>query len=405
MLSEMHISHHKRPFVPIFILICGLMAFVALSACSGEQRTASAAGPGGATGERAAAPVVVSMVEQRNIPVQLTAIGNVEAYQTVQVRSQVNGQIASVNFKEGQDVRKGQLLFSLDKGPFEADLERAIGQLKKDQAQAQNSQVQAARYTELEKQGVIAKQVADQQRAQAQADASAVYADEATVKAARIQLQYSDIRAPINARAGALQINLGNLVKANDTPFLVQLNQIAPIYVTFSIPETQLDEVRHFAAGHLKVLAYPKGQRTNPSEGMLTFIDNAVDPQTGTVKLKATFTNKERRLWPGEFVDAVLNLSTVKNAVVVASSAIQSGQQGQYLYVVTPQNTAESRVVATSGTFQNLTIVTKGLTPGERVVVQGQLRVAPNGKVMVQSTVAPDAAPGSGQATPTGGGQ
>src|SRR5437868_15167380 len=322
MLSEMHISHHKRRFVPIFILICGLMAFVALSACSGEQRTASAAGPGGATGERAAAPVVVSAVEQRNIPVQLTAIGNVEAYQTVQVRSQVNGQIAKVNFKEGQDVHRGQLLFSLDKGPFEADMERAIGQLKKDQAKAQNSQVQAARYTELEKQGVLAKQVADQQRAQAQADASAVYADEAAVKAARIQLQYTEIRAPIDARAGALQINLGNLVKANDTPFLVQLNEIGPIYVTFTVPEASLSQVRQYISHNLPVRAFPKGQSSDAAIGQLTFIDNGVDPTTGTVKLKGTFQNRDRKLWPGEFVDVNLNLTTENDAIIVATKAV-----------------------------------------------------------------------------------
>jgi membrane fusion protein, multidrug efflux system len=238
-------------------------------------------------------------------------------------------------------------------------------------------------------------------RSQAKADASAVYADKAAVDAARVQLQYTDITAPIDARTGAVMINLGNLVKANDTPFLVQLNQITPIYVTFSIPEDQLSEVRHYSVAQLNVLACPKGQSSNPSDGRLTFIDNGVDTQTGTIKLKATFANKDRRLWPGEFVDVALNLSTRKNAILVPTKAIQTGQQGEYVYVVNPQNIAESRVLKTVGTYQNYTVVGKGLNAGEQVVVNGQLRVAPNAKVAVQNA-------GSGSApanAPPGGGQ
>jgi len=201
-------------------------------------------------------------------------------------------------------------------------------------------------------------------------------------------------------------MNVGNLVKANDTPFLVQLNQVTPIYATFSIPENQLDAVRKFAAGNLKVLAFPKGQNTNPAEGKLTFIDNGVDMQTGTVKLKATFANKDRRLWPGQYVDVVLNLSTRKQAVLVPTKAIQTGQQGQYVYVVTPQSTAESRNVETSGTYQNSTVIAGGVSAGEKVVVDGQLRVAPNAKVLVQSTVPTNPPGGSENATakPVAGG-
>jgi multidrug efflux system membrane fusion protein len=355
---------------------------------------------------RPAAPVVVAVAEQRDVPVQLSAIGNVESYQTVQIRSQVNGQIQSIFFKEGQDVHKGQLLFQLDKKPFQADLEKAQGMLQHDEAQAANSRLQAERYNVLEMQGVASKEQADQVRAQAKADASAVYADRAAVDAAKVQLQYTDIKAPIDARTGALLMNVGNLVKANDTPFLVQLNQVTPIYATFSIPENQLDAVRKFAAGNLKVLAFPKGQNTNPAEGKLTFIDNGVDMQTGTVKLKATFANKDRRLWPGQYVDVVLNLSTRKQAVLVPTKAIQTGQQGQYVYVVTPQSTAESRNVETSGTYQNSTVIAGGVSAGEKVVVDGQLRVAPNAKVLVQSTV-PTTPPGGSEnatAKPIAGG-
>jgi len=290
-----------------------------------------------------------------------------------------------VHFKQGDDVRQGQLLFSLDKRPFEADLERAVGQLRKDEAQAKNSAAQVSRYDALEKQGIISHEQADQFRTQAQADASAVYADKAAVDAARVQLNYTDIKAPITARTGSLMINAGNLVKANDTPFLVQLNQITPIYVTFSVPETNLDAVRQYAAKHLKVFAYPKGENTNPAEGYLTFIDNGVDPQTGTVKLKATFTNQDRRLWPGRFADVVLNLSMQKNATVIPTKAVLIGQQGPYVYVVTPDNTAEPRNVVTTGTYQGLTLVSKGVNPGEKVVVDGQLRVVPNAKVAIQN--------------------
>jgi membrane fusion protein, multidrug efflux system len=382
----------------LILLLCG---------CANKQ-TAQAAAPGGG---RPPAPVVVSTVEQRDVPVQITAIGNVEAYQTVQIRSQVNGQIQKIYFREGEDVRKGQILYTLDKRPFQAALEQAEGMLKRDEAQAANAKMEADRYTDLEGQGVISREQADLQRTQASSNSAAVYADKAAVDAAKVQLEYTDIYAPMDARTGALMINVGNLVKANDTPFLVQLNQITPIYVTFTVPEIRLAEVRQFVAKGLKVLAYPKSQPGNPAEGQLTFIDNGVDPQTGTVKLKATFQNKDKRLWPGEFVNVVLNLSTVKNAMTVPTKAIQSGQQGDYVYVVTKEGTADPRQVTSVGTYQNLTLVKGGLNSGETVIVDGQLRVAPNGKVIVQSSVPPSAVVGSGinssdTATgTTGGGQ
>lgn len=381
------------------LLLAALLLLIAfLAACS--KKDVQAAGPGGQSATRPAAPVVVATVEQRDVPVQVRAIGNVEAYQTVQIRSMVNGQIDKVFFKEGQDVRQGQLLFQLDKRPFEADLEKAIGTLRHDEATATQSELQAKRYSELEQQGVISKEQADQFRAQAKADASAVYADKAAVDAARVQLAYTDITAPIDARTGAVMIHKGNLVKANDTPYLVQLNQVAPIYVTFSIPETDLAEVRKFAASkELKVFATPKGQNSTPAQGDLTFIDNGVDTTTGTVKLKATFTNKDRRLWPGEFADVTVNLSTHKNAVLVPTKAVQTGQQGDYVYVVTPQSTAESRNVQSAGTYQNMTIVTAGLQPGEKVITEGLIRVAPNSKVVVENSQQPP------KSNPAGSGQ
>jgi membrane fusion protein, multidrug efflux system len=362
-------------------------------------------GQNGAGSGRPPAPVVVASSEQRDIPIQVSAIGNVEAFQMVQIRSQVNGQVEQIRFKEGEDVRKGQLLVRLDRRPFQADLEKAVGQQKHDEAQAENSRLQADRYSALEKQGVVSHEQADQVRMQAKAEASAVDADKAAVDAARVQLQYADISAPMDARTGALLINVGNLVKANDTPFLVQLNQVSPIYVTFSVPESVLDQLRRYSSNRkLAVLVYPKGQTTNPAEGYLSFIDNGVDTTTGTVKLKATFANKDRRLWPGEFVDVVLQLSVQKNAIVVQTKAVQSGQQGDYVYVVTPQDTAESRAVKTSGTYQDLTVVSSGLKAGERVIVGGHLRVAPNAKVVIVQGTKAGTQPNAAAGTASGGG-
>jgi membrane fusion protein, multidrug efflux system len=371
-------NRHKQNWLAATLLLSIMMVFAV--GCGQNDGAQASAGP-------PPAPVVAGKVEQRDIPVQLTSIGNVESFQTVQIRSQVNGQIVGVHFKEGQDVTKGQLLFTLDKRPFQAALDQAIGNLKRDQAQAANAEVQAKRYAELQEQGVVAREQADQVIAQAKSNASVVAADEAAVEAARVQLQYTEIRSPIDGRAGALQINLGNLVKANDTPFLVQLNQITPIYVTFTVPEVSLSQVRQYVSQGLKVLAFPKGQNSDAADGQLTFIDNGVDPTTGTVKLKGTFQNKDRKLWPGEFVDVNLNLTTQKNAIIVPTKAVQTGQQGDYVYVIKSDGTAEPRNVTTAGTYKEVTLIGKGLSAGETVVVDGQLKVVPNGKVAVQSTV------------------
>jgi membrane fusion protein, multidrug efflux system len=403
------VNSERRTLKPIFVATSILLlSLFGLSGCTNKQVAASP--PTAPGGGRPPAPVIVSTVEQRDVPVQITAIGNVEAYQTVQIRSQINGQIETIHFKEGQDVRQGQLLYSLDKRPFQAALQQAQGNLKRDEAQAANAKLQADRYTELERQGVISHEQADLQRTEASSSSAAVYADQAAVDAAKVQLQYTSIFAPIEARAGALLVNVGNLVKANDTPFLVQLNQIMPIYVTFTVPEVHLAEVRQLAARELKVEAYAKGQAFNPAEGRLTFIDNGVDLQTATIKLKATFQNKDRRLWPGEFVDVVLTLSTLHGAITVPTKAVQSGQQGDYVYVVTKDGIATPHQVTAIGTYQNLTLVKTGLSPGDTVIVDGQLRVSPNAKVEVQSSLPPHAVVGNGinssdAATGTGGGR
>ena len=387
----------RFPVQAFLVAVMFVAALLPIGCSNIKSQTAAASG-------RPPAPVVVATSEQRDVPIQVNAIGNVEAYQTVQIRSQVNGQIDQILFKEGQDVRQGQLLVRLDKRPFQADLDKAIGQQKRDEAQAENSRLQADRYSALEKQGVVSREQADQVRTQAKADASVVEADRAAVEAARVQFQYTDIYSPLDARTGNLMMNRGNLIKANDTPYLVQLNQISPIYVTFTVPESVLGEVReHSLSRKLTVFAYPKEEHGKPAEGYLSFIDNGVDTSTGTVKLKATFENRDRRLWPGEFVDTVLQLSMRKNAIVVPTKAVQTGQQGEYVYVVTAQDTAESRPVKTAGTYQDLTVVSTGLKAGERVIVGGHLRVAPNAKVVVQSAASSALPDGSARSNSGGG--
>jgi multidrug efflux system membrane fusion protein len=270
----------------------------------------------------------------------------------------------------------------LDPRQPEADLKRAENNLLHDEAQAKNNRVQAERYASLLKEGVVAKQDYDQFLTTAQAADAGVAADKQAVESAKVQLQYTKIYAPIGGRTGDFLIDQGNVVKANDMPSLVTINQITPIFVNFSIPEQQLADVKKFsAAGSLRVQAIIAGDTAHPADGKLTFIDNSVDPTTGTIKLKGTFENKDRRLWPGQFVDVVLTLTSQPNSIVVPSQAIQTGQQGQYVFVVTPDMTADMRPVTVQRTNGNETIVASGLKPGEQVVTDGQLRLTKGVKV------------------------
>ncbi|HEY6274126.1 MAG TPA: efflux RND transporter periplasmic adaptor subunit [Terriglobales bacterium] len=330
-------------------------------------------------------PVTVSVAGTQAVPLEISAIGNAQAYRTVQVKSMVDGQIDKVLFRQGQDVRAGEMLFGLDKKPFQAALNEALGKLGQDEATANNSRAQAARAAELLKGGVMAVQDAQTIEAQAKSNTATVQADKAAVETARVNLGYTEIQAPISSRTGAILVNLGNLVKANDTTALTTLNQITPIYVTFNIPESNLRSVRAKAAGQLKVEAFPPNEQ-NPETGTLTFIDNTVDTTTGTIKLMATFPNLQKRLWPGEYLNVRLILGVDLHAVVVPSAAVQSGQDGKYVYVVQPDETAIARPVNTSRSYGQLAVIASGVTPGERVIVDGQIRVVPNKKVNVVRT-------------------
>ena len=329
-------------------------------------------------------PVTTATATLRTVPIQVHAIGNVEAYSTVSVKAQVAARVEKAYFTEGQDVRKGDLLFTLDRRPFDTALQQAEANLAKDQAQLENAKAEADRYTKLFQEGIVSKEQYDSMRTNADALAASVRGDKAAIEKAKIDLSYCTIQSPIGGRTGALLVHPGNLVKDNDAA-LVVVNQIHPIYVTFSVPEQYLADIKRFRAeGPLKVDAIIPSQEQNPSKGVLTFIDNAVDNTTGTIKLKGAFGNPDNRLWPGQFVNVALTLTTQPNAVVVPSQAVQTGQVGQYVFVVKQDMTAEYRPVVTGNNIAGETVIQKGMQAGETLVTDGQLRLVPGVKVVIK---------------------
>jgi len=361
-----------------------------------------------------ALPVEVAPVVQKTVPVQLRIIGNVQAYSTVILKSRVPGQIMRVYFTEGQDVTKGELLFMIDPRPFEAALKQAEANLERDlahvrqaesnlvrdMAQEKNAKADVDRYRMLFEKGVVARQQYDKFRtdwealvateeadraAKANAEAT-VLADRAALENAKLQLSYCSIHSPMEGRTGSLIVQEGNIIKENDAN-LVVINQINPICVSFSVPEQYLGDMKKYMrVGTLKVEAIVPNNEGAPHQGFISFVDNAVDTGTGTIKLKGTFTNKDRRLWPGQFVNVVLKLTQVPNATVVPFQAIQTGQQGQYVFVVKTDLTVETRSIVSGFTLDNETVVQKGLQPGEIVVTDGQLRLYPGAKVEINTS-------------------
>lgn len=330
-------------------------------------------------------PVAAATVTLRDIPLQLRTIGNVETINAVSIKALVGGEVTGVFFKEGQDVKKGDLLFQIDPRPYEAALKQAEATLARDLAQAKNAEEQAKRYEILVQKDYVSRDQYDQLRANADALAAAVDADKANVENSRLQLAYCTIRSPINGRVGSVLINKGSVVKANDLVMLT-INQMAPIYVSFSVPEQSLSDIKKYtASGKLKVDAVIPGDEQRPARGVLTFINNAVDAATGTIQLKGTFENSDRRLWPGQFVNVVLTLTTQRNAVVMPSAALQAGQQGQYVFVIKPDLTVESRPVVITRTFNDLAVVAQGVAEGEKVVTDGQLQLVPGTKVEIKN--------------------
>ena len=387
--------------------ICLLIGGLGLYGCASNGSTA----PTTKGGKKGGGDVPVSVVKvgKRDVPINIQVIGNVEPYSTIAVKAQVGGILNKVSFQEGDFVKTGDLLFSVDPRPLRAQLDQMMATLAKnnaqlkqaeanlarDIAQAQYAQAQANRYAKLMQEGVISKEQSEQTRTNADAVEQAVSADRAAIESAKaeivatqatvenhkVQLDYTEIRSPIDGRTGNIMVKQGNVVNAN-TMDLMTINQVEPIYVTFAVPESQLRDVKKYmAVGKLPVTVAPQDDEAATEVGHLTFVDNSVDPATGTIKLKGTFPNKNHRLWPGQFVRVTLRLTTQVNALVVPNQAVQTGQDGEFVFVVKEDRTVESRPVTTSVRVDQDMVVSKGLELGETVVTEGQLRLSPGARI------------------------
>jgi multidrug efflux system membrane fusion protein len=379
-------------------LALALVLALSLGGCSDSSQPAAGAGAGrggGRGGAGGPAPVFVGRAQRKVVPLTLDAIGAVEPVRTAALRSQVTGILVKIAIQEGQDVKQGDLLFEIDSRPFQNALQSAQADSQKITVQLENARSQVARYRALSADSMVSKEqfqtIQDNERAlQAQALAS-----ESAIANARLQLEYSSIRAPITGRTGNLSVHEGDLVRANDLGAMVTINQLNPIYVTFGVPQQHLAALaRYRAEGTLAVSVIPPGVDEAAEKGELTFMDNMVDSTTGTLKLKATFVNEAHRLWPGQFTTVSVTLATPK-VLVVPSSAVQNSQNGQHVFVVKPDNTAELRPVTIERTLDSDSVVSKGLAEGEVVVTDGQLRVIPGHPVEIKQSEAPAAGAGT----------
>src|SRR5579863_2376337 len=406
----------KAPFVVSFaISVC-----MAQLACN--TTTPATKGPAG-RGGFPASPVTAAKAELRDVPVQVRQIGSVEPVAVIAVKAQIGGELTKVLFKEGDDVRKGQQLFEIDPRPYQRAIDQAQAAIEKDnalvaQAEANlardrvntaNAKEQADRYQALAKDGLISKDqnstyqtTFNSQNEALRADDAAINSakaslnvDKAALETAKLNLSYCFIASPIDGRAGGLLVQAGNLVKANDTTALVNINQMQPVNVTFSVPEQLLGEVRAYDKEHsLAVTAVLSPERR--VTGALTFIDNSVDNTTGTIKLKAEFPNADRALWPGQFVNVVMTLRTLHGVTLIPSEAVQSGQQGQFVFVLTPNGTVVNRIVKLGQEFDKRIVVESGVSPGDTVVTDGQMRLIPGAPVRVVPAVGAAAETGKG---------
>ena len=412
------LSSHPAPRLLLGCLIC---VGLAVSGCSREAATnqpsgADTSASGGRGGGRAGrgaggpVPVVTARAISKSVPVTIPAVGTAEPVATVEIRSQVTGQLSQIHFREGQDVKKGAPLFTLDARPFQAALQQAQAVLARDSAQAKNAESQRARYEDLFNRGLIPRDQFETQMANASALEATLAADQAQIENARLNLQYARIVAPISGRTGALGVHQGDLVRANDTTPLVVINQVAPINVTFSVPGRYLPEIRqHHGSQPLRIDARiqaggtpgapqlappPPGGAVQPGTdgastpvpgraplretteaGTVTFIDNTVDPTTGTIRMKGTFGNANNALWPGLFVQVTLVLRTEANAVVVPAAAVQASQAGQYVFIVKPDRTVEVRNVTIERQHGEEMVIAQGVSPGDEIVTDGHLRL------------------------------
>jgi multidrug efflux system membrane fusion protein len=319
------------------------------------------------------------------MPVEVTAVGNVEAISTISIRAQVPGEVQDVNFKEGDFVRKGQVLLTIDPRPYKAALDQAKATLARDKATGVYNRAQAQRYKTLFEQGVVPAEQVDSFVSAADASDAVLNADEAAVKTAELNLEFCTIDSPLDGRTGTIMVKPGNLVKVADVPIVI-INQVNPIYVNFTVPQQYWPDIKeHVDRGALHVKATIPQDPGPPVQGTLTFVDNNVDPTTGTIHLRGTFQNPENRLWPGLYVGVLLTLSEQPNATVVPSQSVVSTQQGSYVYVVKSNNTVEQRTVVPSRTINGDTVVDKGLRTGETIVTDGQVNLVPGAKIEIRN--------------------
>jgi multidrug efflux system membrane fusion protein len=400
-------SHYKAAVSAWLVVLASVVA-----ACSTKEPPAAAS-----TRRGDGVPVSVATVGQKDVPLEVQVIGNVEAFSTITVKARVAGQLTGVHFREGDYVKKGDRLFTLDPRPFEAQLNQAEANLARDEAELNQAQAnlnrdlaqqkyvqeQSARFTRLFQEGIISKDQADQMQTSADTISHVINADRAAVRSAeaavgagraavanaKVQLSYTTMWSPIDGRTGNLAVKEGNLVTANETD-LITINQVKPIYVTFAVPEAQLPSIKQYMArGSLAVGVAPQDGSSIRDTGQLAFVDNMVDPTTGTIKLKGVFTNQESKLWPGQFVRVALRLTTQINALVVPNQAVQAGQEGSFVYVVKQDRSVESRPVSTGPRVDQDIVVQSGLQAGETVVTEGHLRLAPGMRVQPRDDKGP----------------
>ena len=364
---------------PALLIGAALGAFIFFAGCSRSDNAAKKTG--------APVPVLAALAVVKNVPTEIRAIGNVTAISRVTVRPQITGKLQAVNFQEGQPVRRGDLLFTIDPRPWQAALDQAQATLARDTAQLENAKIQFHRAQKLLAEKIASQDEFDTSKAAMDAFTGTVAADTAAVSNATLNLEYTQIRSPVDGVTGSQQVFAGNIVKSPDDVMLT-INQIHPIYVAFAVPEQNLPQIKNEMAAHaLNAEAGFAGLKGAAPQGEVTFVDNAVDPTTGMIQLKATFANEDAKLWPGQFVQVTLTLSEIANAVVVPSQAIQTGQSGQFVFVIKPDQTVEMRGVTPGDTLRDETIVTSGLRAGETVVTDGQLRLVPGAKVAVKSSL------------------
>ena len=381
MTNKVFFAEFTKPRLLARFFLAGVLL---MTACSGGP---SAEEP--KSKEKPAVPVTVASVFTKDVPVQVTSVGNVEAYSTVAVKSRVSGELVGVHFQEGQEVKEGDPLFTIDKAPYEVALKEAQARLERDQALARKARDDVRRNMPLAEKDIVSRQSLDQYVSTAEAAEALVKADQAALENLQLQLGYCSIRSPISGRTGSLLIQRGNLVKGNDeNKSLLTVHQIEPIYVTFAVPEKYLGEInRRTKETRMEVQVYsPENQGSpEPVIGVVSFVNNTVEVSTATIRLKASFQNRDRRLWPGQTVNVLLTLGVQPKAVVVPSQAIQSGQSGSYAFVVKQDQTAELRLVSVSRSTNGEAVIEKGLSPGETVVTDGQLLLTSGARVSIKN--------------------